>query len=82
MKKIIKDDKTELRKIEFADKDFKKSSFTPAYPFLPFQCVMVAKKGGAVAVRDSKDSKKMTLVFNRTEWKAFIDGVKAGEFDK
>lgn len=78
----IKDDKTELRKIGFEDKDFKKSSYTPAYPFLPYQCVMVAKKGGAVAVRDSKDATKKTLIFNEAEWAAFTKGVKAGEFDR
>lgn len=78
----IKDDKTELRKIEFKDKDFKKSSYTPAYPFIPYQCVMVAKKGGAVAIRDSKDVTKKTLIFNEAEWDAFTKGVKAGEFDR
>ena len=41
---MIIDDKTELRKIQFNDSDFKKSSHTPAYPFTPYNCVMVAKK--------------------------------------
>lgn len=78
---MIKDDKTELRKIRFNDSDFKKSSHTPAYPFTPYNCVMVAKKDGAIAVRDSKDASKATLVFNEAEWNAFMKGVKAGEFD-
>lgn len=78
----IKDDKMELRKIKFADKDFKKSSFTPAYPVMPWMCVMVAKKRGAIAVRDSKDASKKTLIFNEAEWAAFTKGIKAGEFDQ
>ena len=79
--KKIKDDKKEIRKTVFRDEDFKKSSFTPAYPFLPFNCVMVAKKDGAIAVRDSKDASKKTLIFNDAEWAAFKKGINAGEFD-
>ncbi|MBI2278664.1 MAG: DUF397 domain-containing protein [Candidatus Brennerbacteria bacterium] len=44
-------------------------------------CVMVAHKKGAIAVRDSKDALKKTLIFNEAEWSVFIKGVKAGEFD-
>lgn len=33
-----------------------------------------------VFVRDSKDRTGPTLSFTPDEWKAFIDGVKAGEF--
>lgn len=32
-------------------------------------------------VRDSKDPEGPVLVFTRDEWKAFVLGVKAGEFD-
>jgi len=78
---MIIDDKAELRKIEFDDSDFKKSSHTPAYPFTPYNCVMVGKKDGAVAIRDSKDASKTTLIFNEAEWSAFTKGIKAGEFD-
>jgi len=78
---VIIDDKAELRKFQFNDSDFKKSSYTPAYPYVPYCCVMVGKKDGAVAVRDSKDASKTTLVFNEAEWIAFVKGVKSGEFD-
>jgi hypothetical protein len=45
------------------------------------QCVEVAMNlPGMVAVRDSKDPDSSKLVFTPTEWKAFIGGVKAGEF--
>lgn len=78
---MIQDDKVELKKVQFDDGDFKKSSHTPAYPFVPFCCVMIAQKAGAIAIRDSKDISKTTLIFNEAEWIAFVKGVKAGEFD-
>ncbi|MEU4230754.1 DUF397 domain-containing protein [Nonomuraea sp. NPDC026600] len=45
-------------------------------------CVEVAAlpRGGA-AVRDSKDPQGLQLQFSASEWVAFIDGAKAGEFD-
>lgn len=45
-------------------------------------CVEVAYlPGGHVGVRDSKNRRGSRLVFTPTEWKAFIAGVKDGEFD-
>jgi hypothetical protein len=48
-------------------------------------CVDVTAAGkGAVIVRDTKQdvlAKQPILVFGLDEWWAFIDGVKAGEFD-
>jgi Domain of unknown function (DUF397) len=45
-------------------------------------CVEVARNlPGAVAVRDSKDREGPTLVFGAGEWHAFVDGVRADEFD-
>lgn len=44
-------------------------------------CVAVAIKPEGVAVRDTKDPTKTTLVFNREEWSAFLAGVQAGEFN-
>lgn len=45
-------------------------------------CVEVADNlPGIVAVRDSKDPHGPALVFNPSEWKAFVSGVKGGEFD-
>ena len=46
------------------------------------QCVEVADNlPGVVAVRDSKDPAGPALVFTRDQWRAFIGGTKAGEFD-
>jgi hypothetical protein len=45
-------------------------------------CVEVADlPNGGRAVRDSKDSTGPILTFTPDEWRAFIDGVKAGEAD-
>jgi len=44
-------------------------------------CVEVAFLGGQVAIRDSKDQHGLMLMFNRTEWQAFLDGVRDGEFN-
>lgn len=46
-------------------------------------CVEVARlAGGTTAVRDSKDPDGTVLAFTSAEWDAFVDGVKAGEFDR
>ncbi|MBG0813090.1 DUF397 domain-containing protein [Planomonospora sp. ID82291] len=46
------------------------------------QCVEVADNlSGVVAVRDSKDPDGPKLLFTPAEWRAFVGGVKAGEFD-
>lgn len=44
-------------------------------------CVEIAFLDGLVAVRDSKDRKGQTLMFTPLEWRAFIDGVRDGEFN-
>jgi Domain of unknown function (DUF397) len=44
-------------------------------------CVEVAFTGEGVAIRDSKDRKKMARFFDRDEWNAFLAGVRNGEFD-
>jgi hypothetical protein len=44
-------------------------------------CVEIAETPAAVGVRDSKDRSGPILVFTRPEWQAFVDGVKAGDFD-
>lgn len=45
-------------------------------------CVEVASlSGGAVGVRDSKDSEGPVLRFTPAEWDAFVGGVRNGEFD-
>jgi hypothetical protein len=46
------------------------------------QCTEVALNlPGIVAVRDSKDPNGAALVFTPNDWRAFIQGVKDGEFD-
>lgn len=45
------------------------------------ECVEAHLEGDGVAVRDSKDPDGAVLSFNAPEWQAFIQGVKAGEFD-
>jgi len=71
------DDKLHLRSVEFADHEFRKSQQT----LMRRICVMVAHRDGTVVVRDSKDATRTTLYFNEDEWRAFVLGVKAGEFD-
>lgn len=44
-------------------------------------CVQVAYIDGQAAIRDSKDRHGPILRFNSTEWTAFLDGVRNGEFD-
>jgi hypothetical protein len=45
-------------------------------------CVEVAKTSdGGRAVRDSKNPKAPAHFYTGTEWAAFINGVKDGEFD-
>lgn len=44
-------------------------------------CVDVDFDSATVTVRDDKDPSGPELHFTHPEWAAFIDGVKAGEFD-
>ena len=44
-------------------------------------CVEVALRADAVAVRDSKDRDGPVLTFTPAEWLAFLSGVQDGEFD-
>ncbi|HEY5987243.1 MAG TPA: DUF397 domain-containing protein [Streptosporangiaceae bacterium] len=44
-------------------------------------CVQVARTGGMLAMRDSKDPDGPVLMYTPVEWHAFLDGVKKGEFD-
>jgi len=45
-------------------------------------CVEVAVNlPGVVAVRDTKDRSGAALVFTEGEWRAFVAGVRDGEFD-
>jgi hypothetical protein len=44
-------------------------------------CVEVAFVDGAIAVRDSKNPTGSVLLFTQSEWDAFVEGAKDGEFD-
>ena len=44
-------------------------------------CVELALMDGMVAIRDSKDPDGPVLRYTATEWYAFLDGAKKGEFD-
>ncbi len=43
-------------------------------------CVEVAR-GATIAVRDSKDPEGPVLEFTPAEWRAFLAGVRDGQFD-
>lgn len=45
------------------------------------ECVEVSAQSPAVAIRHSVDPNGNVLRFTRAEWRAFIAGIKAGEFD-
>lgn len=42
---------------------------------------VAGKKGPIVQVRDSKDPHGPVLSFTKDEWKAFLSGTSAGEFN-
>jgi len=63
---------------QFKDAEFHKASYSGTTRTL---CVEVAIRADAVAVRDSKDASSNLLFFSPDEWRAFVKGVKAGEFD-
>jgi len=44
-------------------------------------CVEVSNRSGVVAMRDSKDPSGTVLSFRKDNWRAFIEGVRSGEFD-
>jgi Domain of unknown function (DUF397) len=44
-------------------------------------CVEVAELPDAIAVRDSKNPTGPVLIFTVAEWRAFVEGVHAGEFE-
>lgn len=45
------------------------------------ECVEIAAARDNVAVRDSKHPQGPVLMYTRSEWRAFLDGVRKGEFD-
>jgi hypothetical protein len=67
-----------INTVNFRDNEFKLSSYTGIDRYA---CVMVARRPDVIGVRHSRDAGKTTLEFTPDEWKAFIQGVKDGEFD-
>lgn len=59
------------------DAAWRKSSFSNGIG----ECVELADLGDSIGVRDSKNPGDLTLFLTRGELRAFIEGVKAGEFD-
>jgi hypothetical protein len=45
-------------------------------------CVMLARVGDVIGIRDSKDPTGPVLEFNAAEMAAFVGGIKDGEFDR
>jgi hypothetical protein len=45
------------------------------------ECVEVAQQDGLIFMRDSKRPAAGMLHYTSEEWRAFVLGVKAGEFD-
>ena len=45
------------------------------------QCTEVMNAGSAILVRDTKARSGPTLSFTPSEWTAFLEGVREGEFD-
>jgi hypothetical protein len=68
---------------EGASADFSKATWIKSTKSGPFtdNCVEVAFAGGLIGVRDSKDKEGPKLVFTKSEWRAFLAGVKDKEFE-
>jgi Domain of unknown function (DUF397) len=57
--------------------------FKSSLSFSNSNCVEVASlPDGEIGVRDSKDVEGPVLRFTSDEWRAFVGGVRSGEFDR
>jgi len=65
-------------RVDLGHAEWRKSSRSG--PFTD-NCVEVAFVDDAIAVRDSKNPTGPVLIFTASEWDAFVDGAKDGEFD-
>ena len=52
-----------------------------SYSYACGNCVEVQREGSSVSVRDCKDPSGPVLTFTLDQWKAFIAGCRASEFD-
>jgi hypothetical protein len=72
----IREEPPHVLTIDPEDLAWRKSSFSDS------SCVEAAPCGdGRVAVRDSKNPTHGHLIYEAAEWKAFLAGVRNGEFD-
>jgi predicted secreted Zn-dependent protease len=44
-------------------------------------CVQVAPRGDMVVIGDTKNPDSAPLTYTRSEWQAFVEGVRRGDFD-
>lgn len=58
--------------VDLSRAQWKKSSYSNGGG----NCTEVAGFSGVVAVRDSKDASKTTLVFSADEWRRFVQALK------
>jgi hypothetical protein len=45
------------------------------------ECVEIAQQNGAIMLRNSKDPTSRVLRYTAEEWRSFVRGIMAGEFD-
>jgi hypothetical protein len=45
------------------------------------ECVEVAAQNGMILLRDSQEPRGSMLRYTTEEWRSFVRGIKAGEFD-
>jgi len=45
------------------------------------ECVEVRLQDGRILLRDSKDRRSKAQHYTMEEWRSFVRGIKAGEFD-
>lgn len=44
-------------------------------------CIRVAPQGNQIIIGDSKKPNGPVLTYTRSEWHAFVDGIRKGDFD-
>lgn len=70
-----------MRSSNFAGLTWRKSSRSNGGDANQTNCVEVTETPDLVAMRDSKDPAGPVLAFTRAEWRTFLGGVRASEFD-
>lgn len=66
-----------MERSEFASATWRKSNLSN-----DGNCVEVAYVPDQVGVRDTKNRDGDMLTFSTNSWRVFLDGVRAGEFDR